>query len=284
MITRHLRMNALLYLLLATLFSSCLSLEAVQQYAVESAESTEQFTEIDLTFQALCQRKRQLRDLRQSRVLRTYQDSCRLHQQADSAVIEMQNAVQEYLLALYSVSSGERIYYDLSSAKDALTNSGLVDIEANTADAYQNLLELLVTASTEAYRRRQVQQLVSRANTPLVTLINQLTLVVDESFREAIGQQKEMLYLNTRELTDSAQTFIERQQVLEHYLTEAQHYEQQLHLLDTYVAMLGAVKEGHKQLYAQRDRLHRRETVATMAFYLRKLRQLQDSFARETTE
>ena len=264
--------------------TSCLSLEAVQQYAAEATEGTEQFNNVDLTFQALCQRKRQLRDLRQSRVLRTYRDSCELHQQADSAIIKMQRATQEYLTALYAISSGERVYYSLSPLKDALTGSQLFEIEVSTADAYQQLLELLVTASTETYRRRQVQRLVTQAHAPLTTLLEQLAFVVDEAFREAIQQQKSMLYLNTRELADSAQTFMERQTVLQRYIDEAAYYEQQLQLLDTYVAVLKTIQEGHQQLYDQRARLHRRETVAGLAFYLNELRALQRSFEKDLPE
>ena len=274
----------ILYLLLTILCSSCLSLEAVQQYADQSVESNEQFNQIDLTFQELCQRKRQLRDLRQSRVLRTYQDSCWLHQQADSAMTKIAGVVQDYLVALGTVASGDRVSYDLGSAPEVLVGSGLINIEANTLSAYQGLLELLVTASTEAYRRRQVQQLVSQAQGPLATLIDQLTFIADESLREATEQQQEMLYLHTRELADSAQTFMERQAVLLPYLTEAQYYEQQLALLNTYVATLRVIKEGHRQLYEQRDQLHRRETVTTMAFYLNELHQLQRSFAKKTEE
>ena len=277
-------MKALLYLLLATLFSSCLRMEAVQQYAAESSESTHQFNEIDLTFRALCQRKRQLRDLRQSRVLRTYQDSCLLHQQADSAIAEIQAAVQEYLVALQAVSSGDRVIYDLSAVKDGLASSGLINIEATTASAYQNLIELLATATTEAYRRRQVQKLVAEANAPLATLIDQLTFVVDESFREAIEQQKEMLYIDTRELTDSAQTFVERQRVLQQYVAESHYYEQQLLLLDTYAIILNTIKQGHQELYEHRDKLQRQETVRAVAFYASQLRQLQQSFEKKVTE
>lgn len=272
------------YLLLLITCTSCLSLEAVQQYAAEATEGTEQFNNVDLTFQALCQRKRQLRDLRQSRVLRTYRDSCELHQQADSAIIKMQRATQEYLTALYAISSGERVYYSLSPLKDALTGSQLFEIEVSTADAYQQLLELLVTASTETYRRRQVQRLVTQAHAPLTTLLEQLAFVVDEAFREAIQQQKSMLYLNTRELADSAQTFMERQTVLQRYIDEAAYYEQQLQLLDTYVAVLKTIQEGHQQLYDQRARLHRRETVAGLAFYLNELRALQRSFEKDLPE
>ena len=264
--------------------SSCLSLEAVQQYASESAEGTERFSEIDLTFQALCQRKRQWRDLRQSRVLRTYQDSCLLQQQADSALMKMQRAVQEYLMALYAVSSGERVYYSLNPVKEALTGSGLIQVEEKTINAYQNLLELLATASTEAYRRRQVQQLVDQAHPPLTALIDQLTFVVDEAFREAIGQQQEMLYLNTLELADSARTFVERQSLLQQYIEEVRYYEQQLQLLDTYATILATVKDGHQALYDRRRKLHRQETVTTMVFYLAELRRLQTAFEKKVEE
>ena len=277
-------MKALSYCLLLVVCSSCLSLEAVQQYAAASTEATDTFSGIQLTFQDLCQRKRQLRDLRQSRVLRTYQDSCAMHQQADSTVIKIQGAIQDYLTALHTISSGERVRYSLAPLQEALTGSGLVSLQAPSADAYRNLLELVTTASTEAYRRRQVERLVTQAHPPLTALLDQLTKVLDESWREAIRQQKAMMYLHTRELADSAQTFMERQEVLRRYIDEARYYEQQEQLLDTHVAVLQVIQEGHQQLYERRDQLHRRETVAGLAFYVGELRSLQRTLDQKSTE
>ena len=277
-------MKALLYLLVISACSSCLSLEAVQQYATESATGTDALDAIELSFRRLCQTKRQLRDLRQSKLRSTYQDSCLLHQQADSAIRVMQNAVQDYLLVLAAVSADERIYYNFTSTRDALTNSGLVSIEASTADAYQNLLSLLVTASTEAYRRRQVQRLVAQAHQPVTTLINQLTVVVDQSLLQAIQQQRQMLYINTLELADSAQSFVERRSLLKEHNEQVAYYEQQEQLLDNYLAILESINKGHQQLYDQREKLHRQETVATMAYYLQELRKLRSSLDAEETE
>ena len=277
-------MKLITYLSLVLVCSSCLSMKSVQQFATESTESVEQLAGVSLTFQALCQRKRQLRDLRQSQVLRTYQDSCGLQQQADSAVLLMQGALHEYLVSLATVASGERPQYDLSPAKDALLSSGAISLEEETLGAYQSLLELLATATTEGYRRRQVQQLVKQANGPLATLVEQLTLVVNETFREAIGQQKEMLYLTARETADSAQTFVERQRVLKGYIGEADYYEQQLDLLGTYAEILAVIKEGHQQLYEQRDKLHRQETITTMTYYLKELNGLRTAFANKSAQ
>lgn len=274
----------IIYLLLVATCSSCLRLEAVQQYATEAQVSTNRFNEIELTFRELCQRKRQIRDLRQGPALRTYQDSCQQHQRADVALQQLQTAVADYLTALSALAGGERITYDLGPVKSALGGSGLISLEENTMGAYQSLLEVLGTAATEAYRRRQLTRLVAEAHLPLLTLLDQLTFVADESFREAIEQQQEMQYLNIRELADSAQTFVERRHLWQEYIEEAAYYEQQQRLLTTYAAMLETIRQGHRQLYDQRNRLNRREAVATLGFYLTELRRLQATFAKLSDE
>ena len=264
--------------------SSCLRLDAVQQYATESQTAAAQFEEITPTFRALCQQKRQLRDLRQGRAQRTYQDSCTLPLRADSAAQAMQTVLIDYLAALYAVSSGERVTYDLSPVGQAISSNSLISLDENTVTAYQSLLGLLTTAATEAYRRREIKRLVAQAHPPLVTLIDQLRFVTHESLREAIAQQQEMQYLNVRELADSAQTFVERRSLWQEYIEQAERYEHQQQQLDTYAAVLNTIKEGHQQLYDQREQLDRKETISALAYYLRELRQLQSTFQAKSGE
>ena len=274
----------IIYPILLLVCSSCLRLDAVQQYAAESQAAAAQFKEITPTFRALCQQKRQLRDLSRGRAQRTYQDSCALHLRADSAAQAMQTILVDYLTALQSVSSGGRIAYDLSPVGQAISSNSLISLDENTVTAYQSLLELLTTAATEAYRRREVERLVAQAHPSLVTLIDQLRFVTHESLREAVAQQQEMQYLNVRELADSAQTFVERRSLWQEYIGQAEQYEQQQQQLDTYAALLNTIKEGHQQLYDQRKRLDRKETVSALAYHLRELRQLQTTFQPASDE
>ncbi len=276
--------KATCYVVLLSVCAACLRLSAVQQYADESQTGIHRFDEVSLGFRDLCQRKRQVRDLRRGQAQRTYQDSCVLHRQADSALLTMQSAITAYLSTLSAVSSGERRIYDLSPAADALSNSGLVTWEEGTVGAYQNLLELLATAATETYRRQQVEALVADAHEPLTILLDQFSFAVDESLREAIEQQQEMLYLNTLELADSAQTFVERRGLWQEYVAQSDYYARQLELLNTYAALINTIRQGHQHLYNQRERLDRTETIATTAFYLRQLRDLQQAFAATSTD
>lgn len=262
------------------LLTSCLNLQVVHQFSEEALESTAEFEQIDLTFQQLCEKKMMMEAVQTGAIKRNYRKGCPLQMLADSAVLKMQHALVDYLNGLYLLTSNQRISYALDPISQALQENTLINLKEEELGAYQKMIELITQASTEAYRKRKTTQYVTQAREPLNTMIDKLVFIMHESLREAAEQQREMLYLQTKELADSAHSFLEKRNLIHAYASELDYYEQQLQLLDTYVAVLRTIKDGHQELYEKRDHLDKDDALETLMHYTGEIRQLQSKFEK----
>lgn len=260
--------------------TSCLNLQNVHQFSEEALESAATFQQVELTFQQLCKKKHLMEAIRHSAVQRSYEGNCKVHFAADSAILKMQQVVTDYLNGLFLLTANKRITYALDPLAEAIQANALINVQEEETAAYQKMLELLMQASTEAYRKKKAAAYISQAQESLTVLLDQLIFVLDKPLREAAAQQQEMLYLQTRELADSAQSFLEKRSLILDYAGQLEYYQQQQQLLNTYITMLHRIREGHRQLYEKRDQLNKDDVLETLLYYTGELRQLQSEFKK----
>ncbi len=267
--------------MLAVLFlSSCLNLQTVHQFSEEARESTGKFDQLTLSFRQLCQNKAWMQAVRTGTVPRSYPPDCMLPVAADSAMLQMQQVVVDYLDALYRLTGDARASYSFAPVGQALQGNPLVSLKEEQINAYQQMAELVTQFAGEARRKKKTAAYIAQAHEPLSILIDQLTFILDQPLREAARQQQDMLYLQTRELADSTHSFLEKRALIMDYTARSEEYQRQLGLLDTYVALLQNVKEGHRQLYEQRNRLDKDDTIETLSHYTGALYRLQSAFEK----
>lgn len=284
MVTSGITIANMRFLLLQTamllLLTSCLNLQIVHQFSEEALESTAEFEQIELTFQQLCEKKMMMEAIRAGAIKRNYRQGCQLQILADSAALKMQHAIVDYLKGLYLLTSNRRISYSLDPVAQVLQENALVNLEEEELGAYQKMIELIFQASTEAYRKRKTSDYVAQAQEPLGIIIDKIVFVMNESLREAAEQQREMLYFQTRELADSAHSFLEKRNLILAYASELAYYDQQFQLLDAYITILRTVKEGHQQLYEKRDQLDKDDALEILIHYTGEIRQLHSNFEK----
>ncbi len=259
---------------------SCLNLQTVHQFSEEALESTAQLNQLTLSFEQLCQNKHWMQAVRTATLPRSYPPDCTLPATADSALLQMQQVVVDYLNGLSALTSSARTSYSFAPLGQALKQNNLVSIKEEQVNAYQQMAELLTQSAGEARRKKKTATYIAQAHEPLMVLIEQLIFVLKEPLREAARQQQDMLYLQTRELADSAHSFLEKRNLILDYAARSEDYHRQLRLLDTYVALLQNVKEGHRQLYEQRNRLDSDDAIETLSHYTGALYRLQSAFEK----
>lgn len=262
------------------LLTSCLNLQVVHQFSEEALESTAEFEQINLNFQQLCEKKKVMEAVQAGSIQRNYREGCQLQILADSAVLKMQHAIIDYLHGLYLLTSDQRVSYSLDPVSQALQGHSWLNLQEKELSSYQKIIELVAQASTEGFRKRKTTDYVTQAQEPLNILIDKLIFVMNEPLREGALQQQEMLYLHTRELADSAHSFLEKGNLIQAHAKELDYYGQQLNLMDTYVAILHTVKKGHQQLYEKRHHLDKDDTLEALVHYISEIQQLQSKFEK----
>ncbi len=264
----------------AWVMMSCTSLQSVSQFSEQALASTGEFDRSAPTFQHLCEEKNMMEALRMSQVQRNYQGGCDLALKADTVVNKMQQAVNNYLSGLYLLTSNQRLKYSLDPIAEALQTNTQLGVKEEVVSAYQQVLELLLRSSSEAYRRKKTAWYIEQAQAPLAKILDQLIFIMDTSLREAVEQQREMLYLQTKELSEGAASILEKRNLILSYAQQLKEYEHQCQRLDTYVAILHQIKAGHGDLFEKRQHLNKEESLETLVYYTGRLQQLQRDFEK----
>ncbi|MEM6844276.1 MAG: hypothetical protein AAF632_18810 [Bacteroidota bacterium] len=255
--------------------SGCYSLSHVQQFTTEATEILVQGFHLEPTFYQVCQ-QRQRRDLlQQGKLTPKFREGCNVSLQADSATVQILETLTRYLAGLHQLAASGRSGSSLAPLGNALQTLPLAEGQADVVASYQELAQLSLTGLTERSRRKKAQDFIERAEKPLQTLLNAYQFMLNESLAEQIRRQQYTQRGYSRELLDSAHSFIEKKLVIEEYMDQMLEYEAQLQSIQQYVDALNIISEGHTALYQQRTQLHQQEVIGSLLFYTNYLRQMQ---------
>ncbi len=261
--------------ILSLVVSGCYSLSHVQHFTTEATEILAQGVHLEPTFYQVCQ-QRQRRDLlQQGKLTPKFREGCDLSLQADSATIQILEALTRYLAGLHQLAASGRSSASLAPLGDALQTLPLAEGQADAVASYQELAQLSLTGLTERSRRKKAREFIEQAEKPLQTLLEAYQFMLNESLVEQIRRQQLTQRGYSRELLDSAHSFIEKKLVIEEYMDQMLEYEAQLQSIRQYVEALSVISEGHTALYQQRAQLQQQAAISSLLFYTNQLRQMQ---------
>ena len=255
--------------------SGCYSLSHVQQFATEATETLAEGAQLEPTFYQTCQQRQRMLLLQEGKLTRSFQEGCTLQQQADTTLIQIREALTHYLLALHQLVSSGRSGASLAPLGNALQSHPWLAEQGDLVSAYQELAQLSLTGFTEGTRRKKAQELIARANEPVQTLLKAYQFVLNDLLVESVGRQQEMHFMYSRELLDSARSFLEKKQVIEEYMDQILVYESQQQRLQQFAEALQAVGEGHSAVYQQRTNLQQQTAIEALAYYTNQLQRMQ---------
>jgi hypothetical protein len=262
-------------LLLASGVAGCYSLTHVQQFTAEANQTLAQGVQLRPTFYEVCQQRQRIQLIQQGKLTRQFQQGCDLQQQADSTTIQILQALTRYLMSLQQLSASGRSDYSLAPLGDALQAHPWLAEQGDVVGAYQQLAQISLTGFTESSRRKKAEQLIAQANPAVQTLLDAYQYVLSNLLVESIERQKDLHYFYSLELADSAQSFLEKKLVIEEFMDQQLHYDEQQQMLKQYAEALGAISQGHQALYDQRGQLQQQEAVEVLFYYTSQLQQSQ---------
>ena len=257
------------------MLSGCYSLTHVQQFTTEATETLAQGLDLEPTFYQVCQQRQQMQLLQEGTLSRTFREGCQLQQQADSTARQIHIALMDYLVGLHQLSASGQSGPSLAPLGTALQSHPFLEEHADAVSAYQELAQLSLTGITERSRRKKARQFIAEANQPLQTLLSAYEYVIGDLLVESIQRQQQMYYPYTRELLDSAHSFIEKKGLIEEYMDRSIQYDEQQQRLLQFVEVLKTIGEGHEQLYQQRADLQQQAAIEALYHYTSQLQRMQ---------
>lgn len=268
-------MRLLLILLLTLELTSCYSLTHIQQFTTEANETLARGAQLKPNFYDVCQQRQRIQLIQDSKLTRSFREGCELQQQADSTATQILEALSRYLIGLHQLTASGRSGYSLAPLGDALQAHPWLEEQADVVSAYQQLAQLSLTGLTERSRRKKAEELIAQANPAVQTLLEAYQFVLDDLLIESIQRQQDMHYLYSRELLDSAQSFVEKKLLIEEFMDQQIRYDEQKQHLQRFADALGTIQQGHEELYQQRNSLQQQAAIEALYYYSNQLQQME---------
>jgi hypothetical protein len=271
---KHLRRTLPVSIIL--LLSSCgiQDIASVQEFASLTRKANEKYPALVADFYNSCVRTAEFdTDTIPSR--QEIADRCDRFQKLQPGLLAINQVLESYIFALGSLASDQTIVFDdefknLSSAVGSLPSARPQQIDAVTS-----LINFLVSARVDNYRREELAHVIANSNNALqITLKTQkdifssdykrLLLIesdtIDDFYREKLLQ----LQNNPEKLLYVRQQWQEEKVLVN----------QKLSAVNDYLQILEQVGKAHQELYDNRNRLNSAALSQTMLQYTYKLKPL----------
>jgi hypothetical protein len=179
----------------------------------------------------------------------------------------------DYMDALGALAADEVTSYDgqIGPLADAAARNGV--IASDKAGLVKSLGNLLADAATNAYRQRELNQLIARGNTPLQGVIADMVRLM-ASFDSAIADEAEMYEAYYEDLMHLAA----RNEPVAAELLWSQRgatlagFEQRRQAIPPYIETLKTIGAAHQALYDHRDKIAEKEVLVQLKRYTRQIR------------
>lgn len=238
--------------LFAILLSACTDLSAVRDWAATSLEATE-FNEIVTTYA----------DTPKRLVVYDQAGAATWNQEADlraaqaEALTQQLALVADYMAALAALADDDITDYngDVKTLTASLKKTGRVS--EPTLGAAGNLARLLLNAAAGAWQKGEVADLIERGNGPLQNILGgELRDIVDKDFRRDLETEAQVLDRHFEDLLRfGGGSQAANAALSEWFALRRTENARRMAAVDSYLAVLGQIAEGHQKLYDNRDDL-----------------------------
>lgn len=249
---RTLPVFKILWLALVVALPACTDLGAVREWSATSMQAA-QFNEVVTTYKDTPGRLK-LYD-KDEAAFWDAQETIRAEQ---AEALELQLAlVADYMGALAALSADSASDYaeDVGSLTSSLQKTGR--LSQSTVGAAGKLATTLLNAAAQAWQKAKVGELIGEANAPLQEILaTELRAIVDQDFRRDIAIEASFLDAYFEDLlrfgggSKAANVALN-----EWFILRKEENEKRAAAVDSYVAVLDKIAEGHQKLYDSRDDL-----------------------------
>jgi len=236
-------------------------LTAVREWSKTSLEAT-QYSELVTTYANTPQRLKRYDPKKSLEITESWDAQIKLRQNQAEALKTILSAISDYMAALAILSSASTV--DYSKDVGAL-NAGIQNLNAGisneTLGAVGSLVNAVLGTAAKAYQKRQVADIVERANGPLQTILRgELRNIISQDFRGDLSNEKTSIggyfkdKLRVKEgappTSAAARVALEEWEEL-----RLEENAKRTEAVDAYLTVLDKVAVGHQKLYDNRNEL-----------------------------
>ena len=237
---------------------SCTDLAHVHRFAESGRKEMATGNALAYNFSQACLDRCKLNAMRTFDIKREESCNCKLYEDADAVTHKIERALAKYFTALSRLSNDELTNYNVDPLADALAEGqfGSVTIEKKQAEAYTSIAQILLKATTDAYRRKKSRDYIAAGNEPVQVLLTKLQFILNSNLATEIDFKKESLYTYYNELKQSRKlSDYERGEAVKTYYDQLNQASRQKTAILKYSRALEKTAAAHQQLYINRDKL-----------------------------
>ena len=237
--------------------TGCLSLKEINEYSSSSITSLNKINQIQYSFSDYCNRDCELQQMRNGVIDSQYSCNCvQIASKADSAILLIYSNCIAYLKAIEQLSNNQEFNYDASALAGDLKNNPLLRLNDQQTAIISKSGNFLATIATSFYRKRELKKYIEKAAPILAELMETFIFLLNNRLRVQLRIDYEKHEANLKQqLDNSSNDKSLKQLIVLQFINERKYYLDHVSLLDCYVSLVNKVKEGHHQLYLQREHL-----------------------------
>jgi len=186
-------------------------------------------------------------------------------------------AIDDYMDALGRLAADALVSYDdeIDGLAKAVRSTPLGTRDRSEVAAAASISKLLAKAVTDAWRQRELADLIEEANAPLQVVIAALKTEVDQGFAGDLDIEQTAIDLHYKRLERESHDPAGRAAALEWERAHRLDVDDRRRAIKAQSAILAKIARAHQVLYDQRDQLDDKELLREIEDYARQLRKLQ---------
>jgi hypothetical protein len=269
-------------LLIIPLLVGCVNLREVNQYAGTSINSLNRINEVSYSFNAYCQNKCELEQLRIGKIDTAFQCECEnMAARADEAIQKMHFTIVAYLQAVHQLSDNKGFTYNVNGLAKSLQQNPLLGLNEQQAGMIDKAGSFIASAATAYYRQKKLNKYVSEADTVFQQLMSTFIFLVGNRLQNQLKIHYQTRMTNLEQMLFNAKGSKPIEQVvIKSTLDETAYYRKHRSLIQSYVELLKVVKDGHHTLYANRTSLNRDNAKRLLTNYVAEIQDLTATFKK----
>ena len=250
--------------LAAVMLAGCANLAAIREFAATSTEAAQYRTIVADYIDAPVRIKTRYAPADQAG---RWDDIARARKAEEARLLALQQVVAQYMDSLGQLAADDLVVYDkeLDGLNKSLVRAGA--LKSGESDAVAAITKLVLKAGAEAWRRRQLRELIESANAPFQVVVGALHTTVTQGFMGELENERAALRNHYETLVRSSNDPAGIAALREWQTLRRADVDERENVAHVYAGLLQKIAAGHEALYEHRGDLSSRQLLADMHKY-----------------
>lgn len=286
------------FIIISFFLIGCVNLKSLNSYSENSLEAIKKYDDINFSFNNVCEKECQFNSNFDEKAIayrlgnnykpiQKYSDcNCDKYKKADTAFNKIYFVSVQYLEGLKKLSSEEILNFEYDTLGTALKESELIKIKDEEVDAFNKLVNLTTRFITDSKRRLTVHNAIKEGNKPFKLLLDKLAFAIENPLKLALENEidLEYNYYKSLAINHNNLSLKEKIEIETDYINKRESLIEKIMLLNEYVKILSSIKEGHQNLYDNKDKIHKKDLALYISSYITKIKEVKTEFENLKTE